>query len=222
MAQLFVGLMAEGSTDYRFLNPIIEKTLTQIAFDEIDQEIEILVFDINFKKEGGFPDHVYNASKDGFTKYGIMSLVVHADADALNSRDIYKNKISPAFKLIKEQASEELCKELVAIIPVYETESWLLANKELLKKLIGTNKSDVQLGINGHPESMRRPKEKLIGAIRIGRQDLPSKIRDSMNISDLYSILGEAIDIDDLLRYDSYKDFLGNIKAMLKNLNLLS
>ena len=221
MVQLFVGLMAEGATDYRFLKPVIEKTLLDISSKEIEKDVEILVFEVEFQKEGNFPNHVFNASKDGFEKYGIMSLVIHADADDLNANVAYQTKIQPAVNFIGSHEDVELCKELVAIVPVYETESWMLANKELLKKHIGTNRTDAQLNIDGHPESMRRPKEKIEEAIRIGRQDLPKKIRDKLTINDLYSILGESLDVRDIENFISYKDFVNNVKTMLRNLNFL-
>jgi len=221
MVQLFVGLMAEGATDYRFLKPIIEKTLLDISSKEIEREVEVLVFEIEFQKDGDFPNHVFKASKDGYEKYGIMSLVIHTDADDLNANNVYQTKITPAVNFINSQEDVELCKELVTVVPVYETESWMLANKVLLKKHIGTNRTDAQLDIDGHPESMRSPKEKIEKAIRIGRQDLPKKIRDKITINDLYSIIGESLDIQDIENFNSYKDFVKNVKTMLKNLNYL-
>jgi hypothetical protein len=220
MVQLFVGLMAEGVTDYRFLKPIIEKTLLEIFYKEVDKEVEILVFEVGFQKSGSFPEHVFHASKDGVEKYGIMSLVIHTDADDLNANNVYQTKIQPAINFINSQEDNELCKELVAIVPVYETESWMLANKELFKKYIGTNRTDAQLNIDGHPESMRRPKEKIEEAIRIGRQDLPRKIRGNVTIHDLYSILGESMDVRDIENFVSYKDFVNNVKRMLSNLKI--
>ena len=221
MVQLFVGLMAEGATDYLFLKPVVEKALLDISSKEIDKDVEILVFEVKYEKDGGFHNHVFNASKNGYEKYGIMSLVIHADADDLNANKAYQTKIEPAVNFINRQEDEELCKELVAIVPVYETESWMLANKELIKKHIGTNKTDAQLNIDGHPESMRSPKEKIEEAIRIGRQDLPRKIRDKVTINDLYSILGESLDVRDIENFTSYKDFVNNVKTMFRNLNLL-
>ena len=221
MVQLFVGLMAEGATDYRFLKPVIEKTLLDISYKESNKDVEILVFEVEYQKVGGFPNHVFNASKDGYQKYGIMSLVIHADADDLNANTAYQTKIQPANNYIRSSDEIDICKELVAIVPIYETESWMLANKERLKKYIGTNKTDAQLDIEGHPESMRSPKEKIEEAIRIGRQDLPKKIRDKLTINDLYSILGESLDICDIENFVSYKDFVNNVKTMLRNCNFL-
>ena len=44
-------------------------------------------------------------------------------------------------------------KTSVIIVPIQMTESWMLAEKELLKKEIGTDKTDIELGIHRDPES---------------------------------------------------------------------
>mgnify|MGYP000963879315 CR=1 FL=1 len=220
MAQLFVGLMAEGATDYRFLKPIVEKTLVQIAHDCTGQ-IDIDVFNVEYIKDGGFVDYVFSASKKGFNEFGIMILVIHADADALSPNDVYDNKINPAKSRIGQE-EEEICKNIAALVPVYETESWMFADKAFLKKQIGTKMLDADLGIDGSPESFSRPKERIEEAIRIGREELPPKIRHRLKIDDLYSIMGEAIQTEKLLVYESYNDFVRNIRRELVQLRLLN
>lgn len=221
MAQLFIGLMAEGATDYRFLRPVIENTLLTIAYNEVELDLEIQVFDIIIDKVGRFNDNVLSASKIGFKQFGIMTLVIHTDADSLNCKKAYNNKVYPAIELIRIQSSTELCKEIIALIPIYETESWMLADKELFKKYIGTKKTNAQLGIDGHPETFSQPKEKIKEAIRIGRMDLPNKIKKNITIEDLYSILGEAISLESLCKFESYRDFEKNVRNALINLNLI-
>lgn len=213
--------MAEGPTDYRFLKPIVLNTLLNIAFNEVNTELEIQVYDIKYSKNGKFEDYVYNASKSGYKQFGIMYLFVHADADSLKPDSTYSNKINPAVQFLKKHQEEDLCREIVPIVPVYETESWMLADKDLLKKLIGTKKSDEQLRIEGHPESMSRPKEKIEEAILIGKQDFPTKVRRSISISDFYGILGEAISIEKLSNYQSFRDFENNIRKALSRMNLI-
>lgn len=220
MAQLFVGLMAEGPTDYRFLLPIIEKTLIDIAL-HASGDIDISVFEVKYEKNGGFNDYVLSASKNGINDFGIMLLVIHSDSDDSTSTDTYQNKILPAFRFIEKQPDEDLCKGLVALVPVYETESWMLADKDLFKRKIGTNLSDAQLGIAGHPESFNNPKEKIESAIKIGRSTLPNKLKNNLKIGELYLTLGETITIDKLARFTSFQNFRTNIEEKLRNLNLL-
>lgn len=220
MAQLFVGLMAEGVTDYRFLRPIVEKTFVNIAF-ECQGQIDIDVQDVDYVKPGRFADYVADASMNGLMKYGIMTLVVHSDADFENSSLTYQNKINPAIEFLGDRSADEFCKSIVPLIPVFETEAWMLADKGLFKKVIGTNKSDAELGIEGNPESLSNPKERIENAIKIGRSHMPKKLRGSLQISDMYSILGEMVSVDKLSLLQSYIEFTNNIRREMIQLNML-
>lgn len=214
MQQLIVGLMAEGATDYRFLKPVVENTLKEIAF-RCRGEIDIDVFEIKCDKKRSFSDYVLNAARAGFEQYGIMVLVVHTDADAPTKDKVYKNKILPALENLEKQNDSGLCKKIAAPVPVMETESWMLADKELLKRNIGTQKTDAELGIEGHPETFTNPKEKIENAIKTGRANMPKKYRGNLGIEDLYSILGESMLSEKLAGFKSFRDFRSNIERTL-------
>jgi len=221
MGQIFVGLMAEGKTDYRFLKPIVEKVLTEIAFEckgQIDVDVKI----INSDKGASFIEFVSNASTKGHQELGITMLIIHVDADDTTADATYDNKINPAISYLSEQSEETHCKYIAPLVPVQEVESWMLADKQILIKQIGTKKSEVELNINGHPESFTDPKSRIEEAIRIGRSEMPKKLRDALQISDLYSYLGQYIRIDNLRSFDSFKDFEHNIRQVLKELNILN
>jgi hypothetical protein len=88
MIQIFVGLIAEGATDRRFLKPILEKSLSDIAFDcqgQVDIEVKLIECD----KGNSFADYVNNASLKGHQEYGISILIVHSDADSQNAENTY-------------------------------------------------------------------------------------------------------------------------------------
>jgi hypothetical protein len=222
MAELFIGLIAEGTTDYRFLKPIIEKAFADIAYQckgqiDIGEVTEIKDCD----KGNSFSDYVLNASQRAQT-LGITILIVHTDADDTSSVNAYKNKIEPAKFLLEQQLPETHCMNLVALIPIRETESWMLADKNALMKSIGnTKKSETELKINGIPESFNDPKAKIEEAIRIGRAEMPKKLRNALDISGLYEYLGQTINLENLKTFKSYSDFEQNIKTILIQLNLL-
>lgn len=220
MAQIVVGLIAEGDTDYRFLEPVIENTLMGIVFDCRGQ-IEVFVKAIKCEKGDSFTDYVLNASQKGYEEYGITMLVVHTDADNISSANAYQNKINPARTLLQNQTDDARCKSMVALVPVRETESWMLADKDILIGQIGTRKGLVELNIAGNPETFNNPKERIEEAIRIGRAEMPKKLRNSLRISDLYSYIGQTIQIEKLQTFDSFVDFENNIKDALIDLNFL-
>lgn len=220
MTQIFVGLMAEGTTDYRFLVPIVEKALTEIVFDchgQIDIDVKIIECD----RGNSFIDFVSNASRIGYQEYGITMLIIHTDADNESSESAYNNKIRPALSYIENQPEATLCKNIAALVPIYETEAWMLADKNILIRQIGTKKTESELNINGHPERLTNPKERIEEAIRIGRSEMPKKFRNSLQISELYSFLGQSIQIRSLKTYSSYIDFENNIRQVLIDLSFL-
>ncbi len=220
MTQIFVGLMAEGTTDYQFLALIVEKALTEIVFD-CQGQIDIDVKKIDCEKGNGFVDFVSNASKKGHQDYGITMLIIHTDADDTTAADAYSTRIRPALAFLEAQSAETHCKHIAALVPIQETEAWMLANKEVLIKQIGTKKNEAELNINGHPEGFTNPKERIQEAIRIGRAELPKKRRESLQVSDLYSFLGQSIQIGDLQSFKSYQDFENNVRQVLIDLNFL-
>lgn len=220
MSQLFVGLMTEGKTDHRFLIPIVEKTLIKLSF-RCKGSIDTDVFSVGYKKEGGFKEYVRDAAQRGVQQHGISVLVVHADADSDTNENTYRRKIEPALHLISEQDESDACKVIAALVPIRETESWLLADKVLFKKLIGSDLNDNELNISGHPESFTDPKQRIEQAIRAGRSHLPKKIREALKLHDLYSLLGESLDLDSLENFVSFKDFEKNMEVVFKELNLL-
>lgn len=219
--QIFVGLIAEGSTDYKFLEPVITNVFIEIAF-ECNGQVDISVTKIDAFKGETFVEFVSNASKKGWEEYGISILVIHADADSISNNNTYTYKIIPATAHLNAQDGNSYCKNIVPLVPIQETESWMLADKDFFRSAINTRKTDAELNIVGNPESFTDPKARITEAIRIGRADMPKKIRDSINISDLYSLIGQGMNLERLETLTSFQDFKNKIRDSFRELNLLS
>lgn len=221
MQQIFIGLMTEGTTDWRFFENIVERTFRKISF-ECNKEVDISsIHFIKDLEEQKFIAKVLEASKKGYQEFGITILCVQADADTKTLKETYQYKINPAKETLQEQDEIEYCKIMVAIVPMQETESWLLADKELFKKQIGTNKTDTELGIHRNAETIANPKEVIQEAIRIARKDITKHRRNELTISELYQSIGEAIDLEKLESFESYQDFKNNVREAYKDLGLL-
>ncbi len=220
--QIFAGLFTEGTTDIRFLESVVRKTLEDVAFS-CQGQIETEVKAIEINKTGlGFIDQVLEASRKGFNDYGITLLFVHTDADYSTESKVMESKINPSIKRLNEKNDKEYCKILVFVIPVYMTEAWMLADKELLKSEIGTQKTDIDLGIHPTPESIANPKETIINAIRIVQSDLTRRKRNrGLDIADLYQIIGQKIELSQLENLDSYRKFKESLKSAFRELGFL-
>jgi Domain of unknown function (DUF4276) len=218
---ILAGLLAEGSTDNIFLENIVKKTLYDIAF-ECKQNVETDLTIIAIDKTGlNFVEQVLAASKKGIAEYGINVLCVHVDADNTTIQDAYNHRINPAKNALQAQNDKEYCKILVAIVPVQEIEGWMLVDKDLLKRQLMTNKSDIELGIHRSPESVANPKETIENAIRIARQGLAKKRRGDLTIAELYLPISQELELKKLEILPSYQLFKEEIRNAFKELNLL-
>ncbi len=216
---ILAGLFTEGTTDVRFLSSVVERTLEQIAFDctgDIETKLEI----ISISKTGlSFNDQVLEASRVAVDKFGVLILFVHTDSDSVSDDLIFQSKIIPAQKILLEQ-DNNYCKNVVAIVPVQMTESWMIADKKLLKEEIGVEKTDTELGIHLNPESITNPKELIEEIIRISKEDLSKRRRNKgLVISDLYQIIGQKLEFSELEKLSSYLKFKNSLKDKLQELN---
>ena len=216
---ILAGLFTEGTTDFRFLSSVVERTLEELAFDctgDIETKLEI----INISKTGlSFNEQVLEASRVALDKFGVLILFVHTDSDSVSDDLIFQSKIIPAQKILLEQ-DNNYCKNVVAIVPVQMTESWMIADKKLLKEEIGVEKTDTELGIHLNPESITNPKELIEEIIRISKEDLSKRRRNKgLVISDLYQIIGQKLEFSELEKLSSYLKFKNSLKDKLRELN---
>ena len=218
--QIIIGFATEGSTDCRFLESIIQKTFEDVAF-ECNRQIEVLPVRYLEKQNGNISTLIEKYARKAFDE-GISVLCIHTDADDDTDLNTFSFKIIPAFNSVKNALDNNLCKNLVAIVPIQMMEAWMLADKELLKREIGTQKADIELGLHRLPESIADPKDTIKEAIRIGRQDMTKRRRNDLTINDLYQIIGSSINIERLHNLSSYKKFREAVQAAFRELNYLN
>ena len=219
--QVFIGFTTEGTTDVRFLRKIIERSFEEIAY-ECQGDVEPVVWPLEVKKTDlSFSEYALKAAQQGVEEIGMMILCIHSDADDATNQNVLDNKIAPARELIKAQSDDTTCKILVPAIPVQMMESWMLADKDLLKNEIGTTKTDNELGINRSPESITDPKAVIEEAIRIARQETTRRRRKELRISDLYLPVGQKVSIDKLKGLPSYRRFQEDIRQAYRELHLM-
>ena len=196
-SQIIIGFVTEGTSDTRFLGSIIQRSFENKAF-ECKSQIEILPIQ-HIEKQTGleFIDAIRAAAQKAWER-GVMILCVHTDADGKDDSTVFEHKFNPLFEQIKTWSHEKHCQNLVAVVPVQMTEAWMLADPQLLKEELGTEKSDVELGIDKKPEEYGDPKEAIKNAIRISRQKETKRRRRNLKIDELYSSIGQKLDLTTL------------------------
>lgn len=218
--QLIIGFACEGNTDVHFLESIIERTFEEIACQECRTEIDIYPVQHIAKKPGEFIDTVISYAQESY-ELGVSVLCVHSDADNGTDKNVFAQKITPAFSAVSLSAQNNICSNLVAIVPVQMIEAWMLADKELLKNEIGSQQSNQKLGIDRQPESIADPKSVIEEAIRVARQNLAKRRRDELTIDDIYQAIGRKIKLEKLATLPSYQKFQEAVRDAFRKLNLL-
>lgn len=219
MSQIIIGYTTEGPTDIRFLESIIQRTFEEVAF-ECNTQIEVLPV-INIGKSiGSFVDQGLDKCKKAYFN-GVMAFCIHVDADDASDNGVYETRINPLVELIKSSTDIQLCSTIVPVVPVQMTEAWMLADKGLIKEEIGTDKSDIELGITGNPETIANPKNAIKEAIRIARTNIPKRRRKELKINELYLPIGQKIKIDLLDTLPSFIKFKESVRDAYRSLNYL-
>ncbi len=214
---VLAGFFAEGNTDHRFLGTVIRRVFENVAL-EFNDPVEILDVVRLDSSAGGFVEQAVDVARRGLFDYGISVLCIHTDADQETNAVAMANKINPALQVIA--SADDVCKIIVPVIPVHMMEAWMLADTELLKKQIGSPKTDQQLGLHRHPETIANPKAVIEEAIRIAREDMPKRRRTELKRNDLYQPIGSAISLDKLAYLPSYQVFCENARQAFRALNI--
>jgi hypothetical protein len=218
---IVAGLFTEGTTDIHFLKSVVKRTFDDVAFEctgDIEIELQVIIID---KTGLDFIDQVKAASREGLKEYGIMLLCVHTDSDNESDRNAFEFKLVPAQKVLEEMSEKEFCKILTPVVPIQMIEAWMLADIELLKKEIGTTKSDFELGFHRSPESISDPKTVIKEAIRIASISKTKRRRHDLDISELYLPIGRKVDLKKLEGLPSYHKFKELLRDSLRQLNYL-
>lgn len=218
ITQLIIGFTAEGTTDCRFLESIIQRTFEEVAFD-CDGQIDVLPVQFIRKGTGRFEDCMVECAKKASNR-GVMVFCIHTDADDRSDEVAFKNRVLPAFEKIYQSPEDETCQNLIAIVPVQMIEAWMLADVELIKGELNTTKSDKELGIERNPESYADPKMIFKDVIRIAFEDYAQR-RKRPEISEFYQLIGQKIALTSLEKLPSYIKFKNYVIEMFRKLNLL-
>ena len=209
---LLTSFTGEGETDRRFLQPIIRRTLEQVLWDSPQQ---IDVYDPEWLGIGKGMEIVKRGERA--QRGGSMLFVVHADADAADDIRALAERIEPVVAALWESGVKEL--PIVALIPVHETEAWLLADRDALRVALNTKLSNQDLDLHGDAERYADPKFKLQQVVNLANDGRGPHL--GVPLGTLYDVVGEACDLLVLERLRSYQRFRIALTGGLQEIGFL-
>lgn len=220
MHYLGLALYAEGASDYHFLGPLLLRLCEDLCLEAATGIVEfpeaVLALDSPAgMNSSGRAQRVVEAARQARGAWRIV--FVHADSDGNETR-ARAERAQPAIDLLEQEfAGQGLG---VAVIPIRETEAWVLADGDALRRAMGTRLSDAQLGLPPNPaavESLGDPKAVLDGAW----QNAKSGRRRPRSISPLLVTLGGSIALGRLRQLTAFQQLETELKRALSKLGVL-
>lgn len=221
MGVLVLGLYAEGRSDERFLPIIIQRTAEHILLQHDRSDIDVLdIIVLNTERRNESRDEgILQIARDAS---GYHAIIVHADADNPTRKQALTERFIPAYRRI-QSCEENICKNLLPIIPITMVEAWMLADSVKLGEALGqqTQMINSQLPRKVKSiESLRDPKDKIDQIVRNLYPDQPqhwNRIR-----GELYSKLAPIIRLEYLRHLTAYNQFVHDLTAVLQQLHFIA
>src|SRR5690606_20845508 len=131
MQDIFFVFYGEAKADYLFIRRVVLRYLNRLL-----PHLEFEAIDIHHHESKTEQERFINLAKENA---GYHFIVIHIDADDNEEVKALKNHFLPAYEVI--QPLEAANQQIIPIIPIRETEAWLLADYAAFKEVIGTNLS---------------------------------------------------------------------------------
>lgn len=220
MHYLGLALYAEGSTDYYFLRPLPQRLCEDICTREAGGPVDVSeVLALNHPvstNDAPRDQRILAAAQTAAGAWRI--LFVHADgaSDPARAR---MQQIQPAFELL--QASYGSSGQGIAVVPVRETEAWAIADGDALRRVLGTQLSDGELGLPASSHAVEAevdPKAVLHGAFNA---TTPTGRRRKQGIAPFLNAIGEQVALSALRRLKAFSELENDLKTALRNFRIL-
>ncbi|MEQ4302501.1 hypothetical protein ABNF97_14080 [Plantactinospora sp. B6F1] len=178
-------------TDDQFLPRLLGRALTELCWTEFADPVEVADVQPLRDRKGpcALPDVIKLVQRNAAS---FSIIFFHHDQGASADR-VEEEWLRPLRQIWGDRPEH-----LVAVVPVRETEAWLLADGDGLRRALGVRWTDTAMGLPAHPKDVERiadPKRVL--------NEVLARVRRS--IGDHYGQLGELVSLDRLSTVPAYR-----------------
>lgn len=220
MDYLGLALFAEGQTDHRFLHPLLARLCEDLCVQHADRPIEVApVLELHSPSgSDGTPreDRIALAATESAAAWRL--LFVHTDGEG-DPQAAYLQRVQPAVERVRSSLGPTYA--VVGVVPVRETESWILADGDALRVAFGTTLQDQELGLPSPlhlAEGIRDPKAVLR---RAHKETNPTRTRARTGAAVFLSIIGEQVSLPKLRHLPSFAKLETDLMDALRAMRLL-
>jgi len=221
MRYLGLSLYAEGSTDYRFLSPLLTRVVEDLLLESADSALDIGPM-IELREPAAFRNEI-RATKileaARTTVGGFHILFVHADADGDPER-ARREQANPGIGRFLGEFSEGYAG--VAVVPIREMEAWAIVDGDALRAAFGSTLSDEQLGIPTRARDVERnsdPKRVLEQAYARVLGSAPRG--PGKTAAGFLDLLGQTVSLERLRQLSAFRQLREDVTDALRILNAI-
>lgn len=222
MRHLRLALFAEGPTDHRFLHPVLRRLTDDICLRECPE-----LFDVDEMRElhslvpaSAAPreERIFKAAQAKLGTWDVLFIHTDGAGDPGGAR---AQRVEPARRRIAAELAG--ARESVAVVPVRETEAWMLCDPDALRTALRTTLSNKALGLTARPravESIPDPKAELraIGARVAGPRGRP---RQAVRSPHFLQLLGGAVALERLRAVPAFRQLEADLREALARLRIV-
>jgi hypothetical protein len=219
------ALYAEGSTDQRFLPPLIRRVIEDLLIHRGRGGVVPDIEDAQWIELNPRPrNQAERIVRAAYQAARFDLLIIHADADQRRWEQARIHKFDPGYQQVQraKQAGEPICSNVIPLIPVQAIEAWLLADLDTLRSITHISVPVEDLGLPLHTrqvESIAKPKDRLKAAL--DKAWGPQTRRRQPAMDSIYRPLGEQINLARLAAVPSYQQFVEDVTSALSILGLV-
>lgn len=163
MRYLSAGLIGEGSTDDRFLPGLLTRALEDICLTEFTDEVEVA--DVRPLRSRTGPHNLDEVMALVDEQYGSFGIVFfHRDQGPSRER-LEREWLTPLRSRWVSRAER-----LVPVVPVRETEAWMLADGVALRGALGVTWPDHEIGVPRSAREVERIADPKVPLRRLGQR----------------------------------------------------
>ncbi|SNY12270.1 DUF4276 family protein [Paractinoplanes atraurantiacus] len=194
MRYLASALISEGVSDDRFLPFLLYRALEEICLTRFEDPVDVDQVTVlrHLQRPPNVPEILGLVEENADTFHLVF---VHRDRGA-NADRVRDEWIAPLIKAWGRSRSERL----VPVVPVRETEAWLLADGAALRAALGVQWSDAEMGVPARPKDVEAIADPKIPIGRLAR-------RRGRPIEDFFEEIAESISLDVLRKVPSFDAF---------------
>jgi uncharacterized protein DUF4276 len=220
MRYLGLALYAEGPTDYYFLKPLLRRLCEELCARRGEGVLEIgdllELDDPADRREESREERITAAALAAKSAWHV--LFIHADGAGHPDRS-REEQIAPAMRRLGPELGAGY--DSVAVIPIRETEAWLLADGNALRQAFGTNRTNDELGIPSIPGEVERiadPKQILNAACMAATSRRRGRLKKA---SAYFEIVGECVCLAELSKVPAFKAMYDELSIALHRLGFI-